>query len=208
MHVHQRPVSLSPTLSILSAWLKRPRALPSRPRRPRHERARQGQARGCRHPPAQVGTPPGTGYSAQTLSGRYPASFGKATDPVSPRFLLHCAFEAAIGDIRKPYPLAGASAPIWAGMGSVPCQPRDDFITGREQNLDCRRSGKLACRSHTLRQIRHACSESIGPDVLAEDFMRSRDIPAHPSEPAANHVNATFTIGSTGHASSFPRTSQ
>jgi hypothetical protein len=56
--------------------------------------------------------------------------------------------------------------------GSVPRQPRGDFIAAREQNLDYGQPGKSACRSHILRPVWRACNESIGSDVLAEDIMR------------------------------------
>ena len=155
----------------LSLVKRGPGTLPSRPRRPRHERARRGQDRGCRHPPAQAGA---SWYRLlrADLVREISGLLRQGDSSVSPRFLLHCAFEAPIGEIRELYPLAGGlyTHMGWYGFRATPAARQ--FYRRPGTNLDCGRSRKLAYRSHILRQIRHACSESIGPDVLAEDFIR------------------------------------
>jgi len=164
---------------------------------------RTGDAATLRH---RLG-PPGTGYSAQTSFGRYPAYLGKATHPYrrDSYYIAHSRRQSAKSGNSTRLPVA--STPIWAGMGSVPRQPRDNFIADREQISI---AGDLGSSRAAL--ISFARSGTPAANPLARTFSlkiscASQTFPAHRSEPAANHVNATFTIGSTGHASSFPRTS-
>lgn len=172
MHVHQGPVSLTRTLSILSAQGKKARALPSRPRRPRHEQARRGQDRDASTLRRRWGPYPRPAMPRRPHPGGIRSGFSKAVDPVSSRFPLHCRIRNA--SRRSPGSLPACRqpgnpyGPVW-----VPCHAsRERILSPTENKISIAGDRETACRSHILRQVRRACNDSIGSDVLAEDVMR------------------------------------
>jgi hypothetical protein len=208
MHVHQRPVSLGRTLSILSAWQRGPgRYLPARAvramSRPGKVRPRGAATRRHRLGPLLVQATP-----RRPCPGDIRPPLARRLIPYRRDFyyIAHSKRQSATSgnSIRLPVPLR-PYGPVW-----VPCHAsRATILSPAENKISI--AGDQGSSHAVL--IPFARSGTPAANPLARAFSPKiscarETFPAHPSEPAANHVNATFTIGSTGHASSFPRTSQ